>query len=146
MQKIIVYTDGASRGNPGPASIGVIINNAKGQVLKEYSKAIGKTTNNEAEYQAAIFALKKIKALFGKKKVKDYDVLIKSDSQLLVSQLTGKYKIKESNIQKLFIQAWNLMIDFGKVDFEYIPREQNKLADRLANEALDGDAVNSKLF
>ncbi len=146
MQKIIVYTDGASRGNPGPASIGVIINNAKSQVIKEYSKTIGKTTNNEAEYQAVIFALKKVKALFGKKKIKDYDILIKSDSQLLVSQLTGKYKIKEPNIQKLFIQAWNLMIDLGEVDFKHIPREQNKLADRLANEALDGNASNGKLL
>ena len=137
MTKIIVYTDGASRGNPGPAAIGVVINNAKSQALKEYSKAIGKATNNEAEYQAVIFALKKIKALFGKKKVKNYELGIKSDSELLVSQLTGKYKIKEPNIQKLFIQTWNLMIDFGKVDFKSVPRQQNKLADQLANEALD---------
>jgi len=146
MTKIIVFTDGASRGNPGPAAIGVIINNAKGQVLKEYSKAIGKATNNEAEYQAVIFALKKIKALFGKKKVKNYEIEIKSDSELLVSQLTRKYKIKEPNIQKLFIQTWNLMIDFGKVDFKSVPREQNKLADQLANEALDANDSNRKLF
>ncbi len=137
MTKIIVYTDGGSRGNPGPSAIGVAICDAKGKVLKEYSKAIGKATNNVAEYQAVIFALKKIKALYGKNKVKNYEVLINSDSQLLVFQLTGKYKIKEPDIQKLFIQAWNLMLDFGKVNFKNIPREQNKLADQLASEALD---------
>jgi len=156
MTKIIVYTDGASRGNPGPSAIGVAIclppaasakaGDANGRVLKEYSKAIGKATNNEAEYQAVIFALKKIKALFGKKKVKDYEIEVKSDSQLLVSQLKGEYKLKEPHIQKLFIQVWNLMTDLGKVDFKYIPREENKLADKLANEALDRDNSNRKLF
>ncbi len=146
MQKIIVYTDGASRGNPGPASIGVVVYNDKRNVLKEYSETIGKTTNNDAEYQAVIFALKKMRALFGKKNIKNYEILIKSDSQLLVSQLTGKYKIKDSNIQKLFIQVWNLKIDYHKVDFKHIPREQNKLADKLANQALDGNSSNSKLL
>lgn len=146
MEKIIVYTDGASRGNPGPASIGVIVYNDKKNILKEYSQTIGKTTNNDAEYQAVIFALKKMKTLFGKKNIKNYEILIKSDSQLLVSQLTGKYKIKDSNIQKLFIQAWNLKVDYHKVDFEHIPREQNKLADKLANEALDKDDSNSRLL
>jgi len=144
MQKIIIYTDGASRGNPGPAAIGVAVCDAKGKVLKEYSKAIGKATNNEAEYQAVIFALKKIKALFGKKKVKESEILIKSDSQLLVSQLKGEYKLKESRIQRLFIQVWNIKTDFGKVDFKSIPREQNKLADQLANQALDKG--NKQLF
>jgi len=146
MQKIIVYTDGASRGNPGPASIGVVVYNDKKNILKKYSKTIGETTNNDAEYQAVVFALKKMKAFFGKKNIKNYEILIKSDSQLLVSQLTGKYKIKDSNIQKLFIQIWNLKIDYHKVDFKYIPREENKLADKLANEALDGDSSSGKLF
>lgn len=146
MQRIITYTDGASRGNPGPASIGVAVCNDKGDILKGYSQTIGKTTNNDAEYQAVVFALKKMKALFGKKNIKNYEILIKSDSQLLVSQLTGKYKIKDSNIKKLFIEIWNLKIDYGKVDFKHIPREQNKLADKLANEALDNDILNGKLL
>jgi len=146
MQKIIVYTDGASRGNPGPASIGVVVKNDKEKILKEYSKTIGETTNNDAEYQAVIFVLKKMKALFGKKNIKNYEILIKSDSQLLVFQLTGKYKIKHPNIEKLFIQVWNLKVDYHKVDFEHIPREQNKLADQLANEALDEDISNGKLL
>lgn len=137
MTKIIIYTDGGSRGNPGPAAIGVVINNDKGKTLKEYSKTIGKATNNEAEYEAVIFALKKTKALFGKKNVKNYQLEIRSDSELLVFQMTGKYKIKEENIQKLFIQTWNLVIDFSKVEFEAIPREKNVLADRLVNQAFN---------
>ncbi len=144
MDKIIVLTDGASRGNPGPASVGVVIAGARAVVRKEYSKTIGETTNNEAEYQAVIFALKKIKALIGKTKVKTAEILIKSDSELMVSQLSGKYKIKHPNIQKLFIQVWNLKIDYKKVDFQLIPREQNVLADKLANQALDAES--QKLF
>ena len=144
MTKIIVYTDGASRGNPGPSAIGVAICDAKGRALKEYSKAIGKATNNEAEYQAVIFALKKVRALYGKNKIRNYEIEIKSDSELLVSQLSGNYKIKKPHIQKLFIEVWNLMIDFGKVNFKSIPREQNKLADDLANQALG--AKNKTLF
>jgi len=146
MQRIITYTDGASRGNPGPASIGVAVCNNNGDLLKGYSETIGKTTNNDAEYQAVIFALKKMRALFGKKNIKNYEILIKSDSQLLVSQLTGKYKIKDSNIQKLFIEIWNLKVDYGKIDFKHISREQNKLADKLANEALDNDISSGKLL
>ena len=136
MEKIIVYTDGASRGNPGLSSIGIVFLNSKGNVIKKYSETIGQATNNEAEYQAVIFALKKAKALFGKSKAKNLSVTIKSDSELLVSQLTGKYKIKEKNIQKLFIQAWNLKTEFGSIDFVSIPREENTQADALANQAL----------
>lgn len=142
MTKVIIYTDGASRGNPGPSSLGVAFCNPRGVVLKEYSEKIENTTNNVAEYKAAIFALKKAKALYGKKK--NYQVVIRSDSKLLVSQLTGKFKIKDENIQKLFIEAWNLMLDFKKIDFQLVPREKNKLADKLANEALDKD--NKRLF
>jgi ribonuclease HI len=146
MEKIIIYTDGASRGNPGPAAIGVVICNQKGKVLKEYSKTIGEATNNEAEYQAVIFALKKVKALFGKKIIKSYKIEIRSDSELLVSQLTGTYKILDPKIQSLFIKVWNLKIDFGKINFKLISREENKHADKLANQALDNDKSNKKLF
>jgi ribonuclease HI len=146
MQKITVYTDGASRGNPGPSAIGVVVGDEKEKILKQYSESIGQTTNNEAEYQAVIFALKKIKALIGKKKVKELEILIKSDSQLLVSQLEGEYKIKEPRIQKFFIQIWNLKVDYKKVDFTLVSREENQLADRLANQALDRVASAKKLL
>jgi len=135
IKKIVVYTDGASKGNPGPASIGVVIYDDKENILKTYSKQIGKATNNEAEYQSVIFALKKIKLLYGKARVKDIAVEIRSDSQLLVSQLSGKYKILKPEIQNLFVQVWNLKIDFANVNFTLIPRSKNKEADNLANKA-----------
>jgi len=140
MRKIIVYTDGGSRGNPGPAAIGVIFYNERGQKIKEYSEFLGETTNNEAEYQAVIFALKKFKALFGKKLAQNTEIEIKSDSELLVKQLQGLYKILEPDIQQLFLQVWNLRLDFKKVKFKLISREKNKEADRLVNEALDSTA------
>jgi ribonuclease HI/probable phosphoglycerate mutase len=136
MEKLVVFCDGASKGNPGPSAIGVVISDPKKGILKEYGQNLGKTTNNVAEYQAVIFALKKIKALFGKKKAKEMEIEIRSDSQLLVSQLNGKYKILNPNIQPLFLKIWNLKIDFGKVKFVLIPREANKLADALAQKAI----------
>jgi len=140
MEKLIIYTDGASRGNPGKASIGVVFCNKDESVVKEYGQTIGEATNNEAEYQAVIFALKKAKALFGKEKIKKHEIEIKSDSQLLVSQLSGRYKVLEPKIQNFFIQIWNLKIDTGGVSFALIPREQNHRADQLANTALDKEA------
>jgi len=146
MRKIVIYTDGGSRGNPGPAAIGVVIYDERGKVLKEYSEYLGETTNNEAEYQAVIFALKKIKAIYGRKKIKDLEIEIKSDSELLINQLNGEYKILESNIQLLFIKVWNLKIDFGRVEFGLIPREKNKEADRLVNKELNNQQRNQCLI
>jgi len=130
-RKIIIYTDGASRGNPGPSGVGVVIDG------KEYFEFIGQGTNNEAEYQALIFAFKKAKALFGKKVAKNIEAEVRSDSELLIKQLKGEYKIMEPRIQQLFLEAWNLKIDFAGVKFVLIPREENKKADKLANQALD---------
>jgi ribonuclease HI len=142
--KIFVFTDGASRGNPGPGSLGVVLKDEKGKEIKKYSEFLGKVTNNEAEYKALIFALKKIKHLFGKQKIKDIDVRVNSDSELLVKQLNGEYKIKDSKIGSFFIKIWNLKVEFGKISFFHVPREKNKEADRLANEALDNES--GKLF
>jgi len=139
-KKNIIYTDGGSRGNPGSSAIGVVIG------TKQYSELIGIATNNEAEYQAVIFALKKTKALYGKKVVKTAEIEIRSDSELLIKQLNGEYKILEPKIQRLFLQVWNLKIDFKKVKFTAIPREKNKQSDRLVNEALDSQNRNQTLF
>ncbi|MFC1630066.1 ribonuclease HI family protein [Patescibacteria group bacterium] len=146
MKKIIIFTDGGSRGNPGPSAIGVVFCNAKGQKIKEFSEYLGEGTNNEAEYKAAIFALKKFKALFGKKLALQAEVELRSDSELLVKQMSGKYKILDSKIQALFLELWNLKIDFKIIKFKLIPREKNKEADRLANEALDEKGKKQKLF
>jgi ribonuclease HI len=136
IQKIIIYTDGGARGNPGPAGIGVVIKDERGNLIKEYSKEIGEKTNNEAEYEAVIFALKKVKQLFGKDKVKKMNFEIRMDSELVARQLQGKYKIEKENLFPLFIKIWNLKIDFGFISFKEIPRSQNKQADRLVNEIL----------
>ena len=146
MKKIIIYIDGGSRGNPGPAALGVVFCNQKGQKIKECSEYLGEATNNEAEYQACIFALQKFKALFGKKLAKNTEIEIRSDSELLVKQLSGKNKVLDSKIQTFFLKVWNLRFDFRKVNFKLISREKNKEADRLVNEALNSSKANQKLF
>lgn len=147
MKKIIVYTDGGSRGNPGKAAIGVVFCNEKEQEIKKFGEYLGDgLTNNEAEYQAVIFGLKKFKALFGKELAKATEVEVRSDSELLVNQMNGKYKLENEKIQKFFIEIWNLKIDFKQVKLKAIPREKNKEADRLVNEALDAQAGSQKLF
>jgi len=146
MKKIIIYTDGGSRGNPGPAGIGAVFCNEKGAVIKEYSDFIGKATNNEAEYRAAIFALKKFKHFFSKKIAKQSEVEMRVDSELLAKQLNGFYKIENSKIQPLFLELWNLRLDFAKVKFKHIKREKNKKADQLVNNALDVQSKERKLF
>lgn len=147
MKKITIYTDGGSRGNPGKAAVGFVFCNEKEQVIKKYGEYLGDNlTNNEAEYQAVIFALKKFKALFGKKIAEVSDVEVRSDSELLVSQMQHKYKILDEKIQKLFLELWNLIIDFKSVKFKLIPREKNKEADKLVNESLDSQSSSQKLF
>lgn len=129
--QLIIFTDGGSRNNPGPAAIGVVIGN------KEYAEYLGETTNNVAEYQAVIFALKKAKHILGKEKLKNTKVIINLDSELVANQLNGKYKILEPNLQPLFIEIWNLKFDFPDLIFQYISREKNQKADRLVNEILN---------
>lgn len=142
METIIVYTDGASRGNPGPASIGVWIETLE----KGYGEVIGETTNNDAEYQAIVFALGKIKSLVGKKQAKQAYVVCRMDSELAMKQLTHQYKIEHPTTQKHFLTIWNRMLDFGKVDFEHVPREKNTKADALANKALDESGAQREMF
>lgn len=143
-QRVIINTDGASKGNPGEASIGAAIEmrDEKGEKkIKEYSQYIGQATNNEAEYQAMIFALKKTKALLGSKKARKTKVLLKSDSRLITSQLRGEFEVKEPEFFPLFIKIWNLKQSFAKVEFETIPREKNRLADKLANAAFSQEKL-----
>ena len=146
LPKIIVFIDGGSRGNPGPAAFGVVFQDQFCKTIKEFSQVLGKATNNQAEYSALIFAFKKAKALFGKDYVKKTQFEIRSDSELLVRQMQGKYKIKEQGMQALFLEAWNLKIDFGDVKLVLIKREDNKRADRLLNEALDAQTRKQTLF
>ena len=127
--KAKIYTDGGARGNPGPGGIGVVIK-CNDKIL-EFSKFIGNSTNNQAEYKAVILALEEAKKL----KIQEIDFY--SDSELIVNQLNRKYKIKNKDLSFLFIQVWNLSLNFKKITFTHIPREQNKEADKLVNQALD---------
>lgn len=141
--KIVIYTDGGARGNPGPAALGVVL----GKPLdKHYSEYLGEKTNNEAEYEAVVFALKKAKALLGKKKAKETEVEIVMDSELAVKQLSDEYKIESDNIVPLFVKIHNLTLDFKNVSFRHVKREKNKEADKLVNEALDKEEGAGSLF
>jgi len=140
--KTIIKIDGGSRGNPGPSAFGVYFVNQN----KSYAEVLGVRTNNEAEYSGLIFALKKVKALLGKDKAKVSEIEIKSDSELLVKQMNGIYKIKDPKIQQLFLEAWNLKVEFKKLTISHIRREQNKEADSLVNQALDAKTRSQKLF
>lgn len=133
MEKIIVYTDGGSRGNPGPAGLGVYIETLD----KGYGEYLGEKTNNEAEYAAIAFALKKIKALIGKVKAKATEVECRMDSELACKQLNHIYKIENERLQPLFFEVWNTMLDFKSVSFVHVRREYNTKADALANQAMD---------
>ncbi len=147
MKKIIIYTDGGSRGNPGKAAIGVVFCNEKGEIIKSFGEYLGDNlTNNDAEYQAVIFAFKKFKSVFGKVIAQNSEVEVRSDSELLVNQMNGKYKVENEKIQKFFMEIWNLKIDFENVKFKAIPREKNIEADRLVNQILDAESGSQKLF
>ena len=136
-QKLIIYTDGGSRGNPGPAALGVVFVDASGKVIKEYGKALGRKTNNEAEYEAVLFALQKVRALFGREKLGLMHIEMRMDSQLVAKQLTGEYKIEEEHLWPLFMKIWNTRMDFPNITFCHVPREENRRADAMVNQALD---------
>ena len=136
-----MYTDGGSRGNPGPAGIGVWVET----LGKKYGECIGIKTNNDAEYMALIFGLKKLKQLLGKN-VKQSEIECYLDSELVVKQLNHEYKLKEKRIQDFFIEIWNLMLEFKAVKFIHVRREKNTIADALVNEALDAQEKQGNLL
>jgi ribonuclease HI len=133
MEKIILYTDGGSRGNPGPAALGVYIETLD----RRYGEFLGEKTNNEAEYAAIVSALKKVKALIGKEKSKQTAIEVRMDSELACKQLNHVYKIENEKLQPLFLVVWNLILDFKQVTFVHVPRERNQVADAEANKAMD---------
>ena len=144
--RIIIYCDGGSLGNPGPAAIGAVIKDKKENLLKKYGKEIGVKTNNQAEYEAIIFGLKKAKQIFGGEKIKKMTIEIRSDSELIINQLNGKFKIKEKDLIPLFIEIWNLKTALGNVVFKQIPREQSEEAHNALSEALTQNKKNASLF
>lgn len=131
MNKLIIHTDGGARGNPGPAGIGAIARDEKGEVIFEISKYIGETTNNQAEYRALEAAIKRAKDF----SVEELEFYL--DSELVVKQLNREYKVKNKDLAPLFVSVYNNTLNFKKITFRHVPREMNKEADKLANEAMD---------
>lgn len=132
--KLIVYTDGASRGNPGPASYGFTITDENGKLLYEEGRFIGITTNNVAEYTGVLEALRYIQKNYG---LKTLNIELYADSKLVVEQLSGRYKIKSPHLKPLIEQIKLLKLELGGAVHGHVPREKNTEADRLANQALD---------
>ena len=128
-----IYSDGGARGNPGPAGIGVVICDRDGKCQK-FSRFIGRATNNQAEYQALIFALEKGRAM----QAQEIECFL--DSELITKQLNGVYKIKNKALKPLFEKVIALSIFFNRVSFRHIPREKNKEADKLVNQVIDAHA------
>jgi ribonuclease HI len=129
-----VYTDGASRGNPGSAAAGIVIKDETGNEIKTFGKYIGECTNNVAEYTALIESVKLLKEL--NEPVEEINFFC--DSELMVKQIKGEYKIKHKDLIKLSLEFWKEIKSLNKkFSITYIPREENKTADKLANEALD---------
>lgn len=133
---ISIFTDGASRGNPGPASYGYVIYDKENNILQKSGKKIGVNTNNFAEYTAVLEALRFVEQNYSKDSPHEISVI--TDSQLIAKQLSGSYKIKSPNLVDLFFEIKGLENKLGQVRYKNVPREQNKVADRLANMALDG--------
>jgi ribonuclease HI len=131
--KLILNTDGGARGNPGPAGIGVVIADEQEKIIAVYKKYIGEATNNVAEYKALILALTQALALTPPPST----LLIRMDSELIVRQMQGRYKIKDERLKLLGAEALKLIGQFKNVTFSHVPREQNKQADKLVNEAID---------
>lgn len=139
-EKIQVYIDGAARGNPGEAGIGIVIKQGN-KILLEVGSYIGKTTNNVAEYMALIRGLEEA-IIMG-----DEDVKIISDSELLVKQIKGEYKIKNQGLKPLYLHAKELIKKLKKFEIEHAFREENKHADKLANQGIDSHSIKgSPLF
>lgn len=131
LRLLVINIDGASRGNPGPSSIGVVVRDASGRTLRSHARAIGRETNNVAEYTALLDALRLARDLGGKA------LRILSDSELLVRQFNGVYRVRNPRICGLMRQAQALRRGFESVKVEHVRREDNAEADGLANRALD---------
>jgi ribonuclease HI len=128
---LIMYSDGAARGNPGPAGVGVVLMDESGNIVDSAAEYIGEATNNVAEYTALITGLNRASE-FGAETIKVF-----LDSELLVRQLNGVYRVKNSGLKPLFAEAQALIGRYRRVDIAHVPREKNREADKLANEAID---------
>ncbi len=134
VDEVVVWTDGGARGNPGPAGYGVLITDRRGAVLAELAEGIGRATNNVAEYQGVIAGLKRARELGARR------VVIRADSLLVVNQQLGSWKVKHEGLRPLAAEARRLASGFERVTWQHVPRERNRRADALANQAMDRQA------
>ncbi len=130
VKKVVIYADGASLGNPGLAAIGATVKDEQGNLITSISQRIGTTTNNQAEYRAIIAALEKAISLGAK------HIELRSDSELVVKQIEGRYRVKKATLRPLYQKVVQLIGSLEAFTITHIPRTQNKEADRLANKAL----------
>ena len=128
---LVVHSDGAARGNPGPAGAGAVLTTPDGVVVAEIAEGLGHATNNVAEYTAAILGLERARTLGAR------EVVLRSDSQLLINQLTGRYRVRTEHLRPLYERIQQLASGFQRIVFEHVRREQNVEADRLANAGVD---------
>lgn len=135
--KLIIYTDGASRGNPGPASYGFTVSDESGKLLCGEGKYIGVATNNVAEYTGVLEALKYAKKKFGNPPAGGLEIELYADSKLVVEQLSGRFKIKSPHLKPIIEQIKILKLELGGAVHGHVPRSENSAADALANQALD---------
>lgn len=136
--RLVLRTDGASRGNPGPAAAGVVIESENGALLATGKKYLGTLTNNQAEYRALILGLKAVSARGPS------SVMVFMDSELVVKQMTGQYRVKDALLLPLYEEAHSLAAALPRVTFQHVRRGFNAKADALANEALDGEDAGSR--
>lgn len=129
--KLIIYCDGGSRGNPGPAGLGVVIYDEDKNILFEISEFLGIATNNQAEYKGVLQAIKKAKELKAK------ELTFYLDSELIVKQMKGQYRVKNRGLIPIYMEIRKYILEFQKVEFNHVRREYNKEADALANIAMD---------
>jgi ribonuclease HI len=133
VNRVIIYTDGAARGNPGPAGAGAVLQGEDGHVIVEVCRYLGEMTNNQAEYHALLLALEEAKTIEAER------LSIFADSELMVKQIMGEYRVKNEGLRPLFAKAQKLLRDFAGYTIEHLPRDENRHADRLANLAIDGE-------
>jgi ribonuclease HI len=131
--KLVIHVDGGSRGNPGPAAIGVVVSDSEGAVLEEVAERIGVATNNVAEYRALLKGLERAAALGAD------EIELVNDSELVARQITGAYKVKHPAMKPLYAEAVAALRQFERTQIRSVPRAQNARADELVNLALDGD-------
>lgn len=140
MSHFTIHADGGSRGNPGPSGAGAMIRDHLGNSVASVSKFLGHRTNNFAEYEAVILAFEELKKLVPKEKIEATDIVVKMDSELVVKQMKGVYKVKHPTMKAQYARLMQAGAAFGKVTFTHVFRAENSDADALANEAMDRGA------